>query len=323
VERVGRVFVALKLAEWERRIIYSVLGGSAEVVYMRPGSYEGIEGAVAAIAFRLPDEALARAPSLRFVQVPAAGVDQLDVKALAERGIRVASAKGCNARAVAEHAFALLLALAKRVVEQNDEVKRGAWRGYTEESFLADLEGSTLAVVGYGSIGREVARLAKAFGMRVLAIRKSPRPDELADFVGGLDDLPRVLSEADFVVIALPLTEETRGLIGERELRAMKKGSFLINVGRGAVVDEHALLKALREGWIAGAGLDVWWRYPPEEGWPSPLGVHKLPNVIATPHKAGWTRRAREACLRFSAENVLRFLRGEEPLNLVGPDWGY
>jgi len=320
---VDRVFVALRLAEWERRIIDGILGSSAEVVYMRPGSYEGLESAIAAITFRLPGEALSRASRLRFVQVPAAGVDQLDVKALAERGVTVASAKGCNARAVAEHAFALLLALAKKIVEQDNEVKRGVWRSYTEENFLVDLEGATLAVVGYGSVGREVARLAKAFGMRVLAVRKQPRPDELADFVGGLEDLPRVLSEADFVVVALPLTEETRGLIGERELRAMKKGSFLINVGRGAVVDERALYRALSEGWIAGAGLDVWWRYPPEEGWPSPLGVHKLPNVIATPHKAGWTRRAREACLRFSAENVLRFLRGEEPLNVVRPEEGY
>jgi len=320
---VDRVFVALRLAEWERRIIDGILGSSAEVVYMRPGSYEGLESAIAAITFRLPGEALSRASRLRFVQVPAAGADQLDVKALAERGVTVASAKGCNARAVAEHAFALLLALAKKIVEQDNEVKRGVWRSYTEENFLVDLEGATLAVVGYGSVGREVARLAKAFGMRVLAVRKQPRPDELADFVGGLEDLPRVLSEADFVVVALPLTEETRGLIGERELRAMKKGSFLINVGRGAVVDERALYRALSEGWIAGAGLDVWWRYPPEEGWPSPLGVHKLPNVIATPHKAGWTRRAREACLRFSAENVLRFLRGEEPLNVVRPEEGY
>uniref|UniRef100_A0A7C3WJ41 Hydroxyacid dehydrogenase n=1 Tax=Thermofilum pendens TaxID=2269 RepID=A0A7C3WJ41_THEPE len=320
---MDRVFVALRLAEWERRIIDGILGSSAEVVYMRPGSYEGLESAIAAITFRLPGEALSRASRLRFVQVPAAGVDQLDVKALAERGVTVASAKGCNARAVAEHAFALLLALAKKIVEQDNEVKRGVWRSYTEENFLVDLEGATLAVVGYGSVGREVARLAKAFGMRVLAVRKQPRPDELADFVGGLEDLPRVLSEADFVVVALPLTEETRGLIGERELRAMKKGSFLINVGRGAVVDERALYRALSEGWIAGAGLDVWWRYPPEEGWPSPLGVHKLPNVIATPHKAGWTRRAREACLRFSAENVLRFLRGEEPLNVVRPEEGY
>jgi len=320
---VDRVFVALRLAEWERRIIDSVLGSSAEVVYMQPGSYEGLESAVAAIAFKLPSEALTRAARLRFIQVPAAGADQLDVKALAERGITVASAKGCNARAVAEHAFALLLALAKRIAELDDEVKRGVWRSYTEESFLADLEGSTLAVLGYGRIGREVARLAKAFGMRVLAVKKRPQPDELADFVGGLDSLPWVLSEADFVVITLPLTEETRGLVGERELRAMKRGSILVNVGRGGVVDEHALYKALTEGWIAGAGIDVWWRYPPEEGWPSPLGVHKLPNVIATPHRAGWTRRSREACLRFSAENVLRFLRGEEPLNIVRPDEGY
>lgn len=318
-----QVYVALRLADWEREVIEQVLKGHAELAFMGTRSYEGIEEADAAIALRLPLQALEKAKRLRFVQVPAAGVDWLDVEELAARGVSVASAKGCNARAVAEHALALIFALAKRIPQQDAELKQGLWRQYTDENFLDDIHGSTLAIVGYGSIGRELARMAKALGMRVLGVRRSPGPDSVADLVCGLENLQDVLREADYVVVALPLTEETRGIIGERELRAMKRTAFLINVGRGPVVDEKALKRALTEGWIAGAGIDVWWRYPPEEGWPSVEEVHRLPNVVATHHKAGWTRKARESCLRFAAENVLRFLKGLTPLNLVEPGKGY
>ncbi|MEM0376569.1 MAG: 2-hydroxyacid dehydrogenase [Thermofilum sp.] len=320
---MAKVFVALRLTSWEREILESALLGLAEVAYLRSKSYEGIEDAEAAIALQLPLQALDRARRLRFVQVPAAGVDWLNVKELAARGITVASAKGCNARAVAEHALALILALAKRIALQDSELKRGSWLRYVEENFLQDIEGSTLAIVGYGSIGRELARMAKALGMKVIGVRRNPQPDGVADLVCGVEELHRVLGEADYVVVALPLTEETRGLIGERELRAMKRSAYLINVGRGPVVDEKALRRALEEGWIAGAGIDVWWLYPPEEGWPSREGIHKLPNVVATHHKAGWTRKSREACLRFSAENVARFLSGLKPLNVVEPGQWY
>ena len=319
------VFVSMRLDPREKAIVEDVLTPLSEVAYLGSGDdpYRGVEKAVAIIAFSLPLHVIERAVNLKFVQSPAAGVDRLNVEELTRRGIKVASSKGCNAAAVAEHVFALILALAKKVVEQDSEMKEGVWRGYTKETMLLDLEGSTVGVIGYGNIGREVAKRAKAFGMKVLGVRRRPKPDPYADFMGGPSDMLRVLAESDFVVVCLPLTRETRGAIGERELRAMKKTAFLIHVSRGPVVDEEALYRALTEGWIAGAGIDVWWAYPPEEGAPSPLGIHRLPNVVATPHKAGWTRRAREKCLRFATENVARFLRGEEPLNLVSPLTGY
>lgn len=317
------VYVALDLKEWERRIVEETLSREARIVYKSGKGFAGIEEADVAIAFILPRDAAQAAGRLKFVQVPAAGADNLDLEYLFERGVKVATSKGCNARAVAEHAFALILALAKRVVEQDGEVKRGLWRSFTEENFLADLDGSTVTIVGYGNIGREVARIAKAFNMRVLAVKKNPEKDSLADEVYPVERLAEALSQADFVVLALPLTRETYRLIGEKELKSMKKTAYLVNVGRGAVVDEEALYRALSEGWIAGAGIDVWWRYPPDKDYPSPLGVHRLPNVVATPHKAGWTRKARENCLRFACENVLRFVRGEEPLNLLEPSKAY
>jgi len=314
-----RVFVYLRLSDWEKRIIDDALQGLAEVTYWNGADLSGIEDASVVVAFTLPREAVERAQRLRFVQVPAAGADNLDLDLLFSRSITVATSKGCNAKAVAEHAFALLLSLAKKIVVQDAEVKGGLWRSYTEENFLLDIDGSVLVIVGYGNVGREVARIAKAFGMYVIAVKRSPGRDQFCDECVEPERLRGALSKADFVVLALPLTSETRGLIGEEELRSMKKTAFLINIGRGLVVDEEALFKALTQGWIAGAGLDVWWSYPPSKDYPSGLGVHKLPNVVATPHKAGWTRRSRERCLRFAAENIARYLRGEQPLNVLSP----
>jgi len=320
------VFIALRLSKWEKEIVEEVLGSLAEIDYLKdpPDPYRGIEVAEAVIAFRLPNEAIEKARKLKFVQSPAAGVNGLNLELLTRRGITVASSKGCNARAVAEHAIALVLALAKRIVEEDRELKRGMWKRHAEEYMLLDLEGKTIGIIGYGHIGKEIARIAKALNMRVLAIKKNPLPkDPYADFVGRRKDLLKVLSQADFVILCLPLPAETRGLIGEKKLKAMKKTAYLINVGRGPVVDEEALYKALTQGWIAGAGIDVWWVYPPSEGAPSTKKIHELPNVIATSHKAGWTRKSRERCLRFAAENVARYLRGEKPLNIVNPRIGY
>ena len=285
-----------------------------------------IRDAEVVVSSRLPDEAILAAEKLRFIQAVSAGVDSFNFELLRERGIMLASAKGCNARAVAEHALALLLALAKRVTYLDREVKAGRWVPWTGETYLEDLEGKTVGIIGYGRIGRELARMCKCLGMRVMAVKRRPPEegrDEYADFVGGPGDLERVLSSSDYVVVALPLTPETEGLIGEDELRAMKRSAYLINVGRGPVIREEALYRALKEGWIAGAAIDVWWEYPPSSNAPSRLGVHRLENVVATPHKAGWTRRARLRCLKFAAENVRRYLLGEEPLNVVNYDNPY
>ena len=318
-----KVVLAWVAREWELELFRSRLSGLARVAAAgREGIVEELKDAEVAVG-NPPSEAIAGAERLKFVQAVSAGVDGYDLELLKSRGILLASAKGCNARTVAEHALALMLALAKRVMQMHLTVREGGWVPWSESTFLEDFAGKNVVIVGYGEIGRELARMCKCLGARVVGVKRRPQPDGLADLVVGPEELPRVAGEADFLVVALPLTPQTRGLINERVLRAMKATAYLVNVGRGPVVDEEALYRALTEGWIAGAAVDVWWLYPPAEGAPSRLGIHKLPNVIATPHKAGWTRSARRSCLEFAAENVARYLRGEKPLNLVDYDNPY
>lgn len=313
-----KVVLAWNAKQWEFEVFERKLGGLARVVSASGSRLveEVVDAEV--VVGRLPDEAILAARQLKFVQAPWAGVDGFNLELLKSRGVVLASAKGCNARAVAEHALALMLALAKKVVSMNEQVKNGGWVPWSEETFLEDLEGKVVVILGYGNIGRELARMCKCLGMRVIGVRRrATEPDEYAERIAGLAELEEVVGLADYLVVALPLTRETRSLVGRSVLEAMKPTAYLINVGRGAVVDEEALYEALAKGRIAGAALDVWWSYPPSPDAPSKLGVHKLPNVIATPHKAGWTREARRRCLEFAAENVARYLKGEEPLNVV------
>ena len=319
-----KVVLAWEAKRWELEIFEEKLKGFARVVSASGDRLlEEIVDAEVAVG-RLPDEAVMAARRLKFVQAPWAGVDGFSLELLKSKGVMLASAKGCNARVVAEHALALMLALAKRVVFLNERVKGGGWVPWSEETFLDDLEGKTLVILGYGNIGRELARMCKCLGMHVIGVRRQPaEPDEYAERVAGLAELEEVVGNADFLVVTLPLTPETRGVVSRRVLKAMKPTAYLVNVGRGAVVDEEALYEALMKGWIAGAALDVWWSYPPDPNAPSRLGVHKLPNVIATPHKAGWTRESRRRCMEFAAENVARYLKGEKPLNVVDYDNPY
>jgi phosphoglycerate dehydrogenase-like enzyme len=184
-----------------------------------------------------------------------------------------------------------------------------------------ELAGKTLGILGYGRIGRCVARRAQAFDMAVWAIRRDTTRTEMRGlaFLGGLDALDEVLSRADYLAITLPLTEATRGLLGERELRLMKPSAILVNVARAEIVDEAALYRALRQGAIAGAALDVWYQYPegPSPTFPARHAFHELPNVLMTPHVSGWTEGMLEERAKLIAENICRVARGEPPVNLI------
>jgi len=314
-----KVYLSWNPLEWEQGILREVLGDHAVVSWpsLEPDGYRDAEVAliVGAPSF------LGSMERLRFIQVRSAGVEPGVLELAWARGVPVASSKGCNARAVAEMAFALLLALEKRVTLQDRKLKSGEWVPYAQETLVGDLEGKTMVILGFGGIGREVARIAEAFGIRVIPVASRER-QEGRGRVLGVDRLVEVVREADYLVVTLPLTPRTRRLVGREVLFSMKSTAFLVNVGRGEVVDEEALYEALATGRIAGAGLDVWWRYPPDPSAPSPRGVHRLENVVATAHKGGWTRLSLERCLRFSAENVKRFLLGEEPLNMIRPgEW--
>jgi phosphoglycerate dehydrogenase-like enzyme len=259
------------------------------------------------------NELIAQAPRLRFIQSISAGVNQYDHAALRANGIRLASAQGANERAVAEHAMALVLALARQLPEARDNQARRFWRGMLSDYARREQEigDKTVLIVGLGRIGSRLAGLARAFGMRVIATRRDPaRGGEAADLVVADDRLMELLPQADVVVLTCPLTPATEGLIGAAALAAMKPTAMLVNVARGRVVDEPALIAALSAGRIAAAALDCVW----EEPLPASSPLWGMENVLITPHTAGETRRYEDNVIDLLMENLGRLWRGEPTL---------
>jgi phosphoglycerate dehydrogenase-like enzyme len=259
------------------------------------------------------DGLLATANKLAYIQSIGAGVDQFPREQLAERRIPLASAHGVNARAVCEHAMALILAMVRKLPEARDHQAKKVWRGMIGDLSRREdeLGGKTLLVVGLGRIGSRLGRLAKAFDIRVIGVRKNPAAGgDGADSVHGIGELHDLLPEADFVALTCPLTKETERLIDADALGRMRKTAYLVNVARGRVVDEAALIAALREQRIAGAAIDVTVEEPLPPG--SPLW--EMENVLITPHTAGETRRYEDNLLDILQENLDRLWRGEAPL---------
>ncbi|MEW5935484.1 MAG: D-2-hydroxyacid dehydrogenase, partial [Bacillota bacterium] len=271
----------------------------------------------------LSGAAAARARRLKWVHAPAAGVDRLLSPELVASPVVVTCSRGLHAHSLSEHAFALMLALARRLPEFWED--RGHRRWQRREGRV--LAGGTLLVVGLGAVGTEVARKGLAFGMCVLAVRRSPpgtaghhsgSPAGVEE-VAGPESLLRLLARADWVVLCVPLTTETRGMIGRRELEAMKPTAFLINLARGEVVDEPALVEALKTGRIAGAGLDVFATEP----LPPQSELWDLPNVVITPHMGGSMEDYEGHALQIFLDNLRRFLTGQPLLNVVDKRRGY
>lgn len=253
------------------------------------------------------------APKLRFVQSASAGTDQYDRAVMKAAGIRLASGQGVNANAVSEHAIALMLALLRRIPEARDNQARHFWRGMMGDFSKREDEagGKTAIVVGLGRIGGRIARLCKALGMHVVGVRQNVAGGvEGADEVHSFRDLKALLPRADFLILACPLTEETRNLVDAAALAALKPTAQVINVARGRVVDEPAIIAALREGRIAGAALDV----TAEEPLPGDSPLWDMPNVLITPHTGGETHRYEDNVLDFMMENIARLQRGEAAL---------
>lgn len=298
----------------------------------------------------IPAEMIAAASELKMVQSLHAGVatafpgdDELGFKTadLNRRGIVMGNIHG-NSRAVAEHAMGLVLALAKHLIPANDAVSTGDWLPVTEDYKSYLLADSTLGIIGLGHIGARVAKMAQAFDMRVIGSARHPEAERIAalglDFVGVPGDLDRILSESDFVLLCLPLTQETQALIGERELAAMKPGAYLINVARAHIVDETALYHALSRNQIRGYASDVWWFYScassmsTDEPWfnfgfhygvPSRLGVNRLPNVIGTGDRAAFIRGVAESFVHDGLRNLDAFARTGTALYRVDIHAGY
>lgn len=292
------------------------------VRFDRRGPFDGADGIEIALGAPVGEgvrDFLSHAPRLRWLHTMSAGVERFLVPELIGRaGFTLTNNSGPYDIPIGEFVLATMLAAAKRLPHYQRAQDRAHW---DQEQHLAELRGSTLVVLGMGSIGGEVARLACAFGMRVIGVR---RRLDLPGIAGVAEVVPPerladVAPDADFLAITAPLTPATRGLVSREVIARMKPTAWLVNIARGAIVDEAALLDALRAGRIGGAAIDAWWTepLPPESGWWS------LPNVIATPHVSNSSPRVRERTLALFLENLRRWKAGEPLLNVVDTRAGY
>jgi phosphoglycerate dehydrogenase-like enzyme/ribonuclease HI len=275
-------------------------------------------------------EDLDQAKKLKLFQIPFAGVDQLDLSLYKNRKDIFICNVHANRAAVAEHAFALILALAKNIVTNDRDLRLGRWHGFSSKEPTIQLQGKSLGIIGLGSIGWEIAKIGHLFGMKIFALKREIKEKDLEkkkilEFLGANKDLEKVIKESDFIIITVPLTQKTKGLIGKKELKLMQ-GKYLVNISRGAVIDEEALFKSLEEHYLSGAAIDTWYQYPTNEHkeiLPSQYNFHKLKNVVMSPHTAGYSDRALEENIKSVFDNIVRIYYGEEPENQIAPELEY
>jgi len=281
------------------------------------------------VCTRLSAAVVKEAKNLKLIQKTGAGVDALPFDAIGD-GILVANTSGANPVPLAEGTISLLLALAKRVVQRHKAFPN------IDRNRGIELREKKVGIIGLGSIGIEIAKRLQAFEMKILGIRRRKSEDLKnsmnLDFLGDPDDLDYVLSESDFIIISVPLTPMTRGMIGERELRLMKPTAYVINIARAAIIEEKAFYLALKENRIAGAAIDVWWiphwwdpKWKPEVDKPSRYPIWELPNVIATPHSIGSAEITRFSgkSIKIIAENISNIAKGKSPINQVDKEHQY
>lgn len=266
---------------------------------------------------RIDAALVAKAPRLEAVSTVSVGYDAIDLDALNARGILLSNTPDVLTETTADTAFMLILCAARRVAELTQWLRQGNWKHPVGAAqYGVDVHGKTLGIVGMGRIGSAVAqRAALGFGMRVLYTARSPKPDAEKRLGAQRRELDSLLREADFVCVLAPLTAQTRHLIGAAELASMKPTAFLINAARGAIIDEPALIDALRQGRIAGAGLDVF----EQEPLPADSPLLTMPNVLALPHIGSATRETRHAMELCAANNLIDALGGRRPKYLVNP----
>jgi phosphoglycerate dehydrogenase-like enzyme len=263
---------------------------------------------------------------LKLVQVPGAGLDRIERSAIPS-GIWLANVYG-HENGIAEYVIGAIVALTRDFLRLDAALRQGDWQsqwsiGTAPPPVWSELSGKTIGILGYGKIGQAVARRARAFDMHVCAVRRDVQrsvEDDVA-FLGGPDATDEVIQRSDYLMISMPATRDTIRLLDRRRLGLMKPTAFLINVARAEIIDEDALYEALARRSIAGAALDVWYRYPSVIGpaLPATRPFHDLSNVLMTPHVSGWTDGMLEARSKLIAENIRRVAQGETPLNLVDP----
>jgi phosphoglycerate dehydrogenase-like enzyme len=274
-------------------------------------------------AWSLPERLLPGAGRLRWWHIPSAGVDGMLYPALVESGIRVTCSRGISSAALADHAFGLILAFSRGIGAAIREPARENWpreRFLAGDPMPAELDGQVLGILGFGSIGEELARRGRAFGMRIHALKRNrTREEPQVDRMFGPAEMREFLGSVDFLVVTLPLTPATAGLMDDAAFARMKPGAFLINIARGGLVREDALIRALESGRLAGAGLDVF----AEEPLPEPSPLHGHPRVIRTPHIGGLHPHYLDRATALFIVNLGRYLAGEPLLHEVDKREGY
>ena len=306
---------ALEMLKKEGKVVWADCKSENDLVQKVHGTKPKV---IISEYFKITSQVMDASPNLKGIVVWGVGYDHIDLEAASERGIYVANTRGSNAESVAEHVFGLILCLSRKIHRLDDFVRAGKWTtreesGIPPELVAQDLYGKTIGIIGLGAIGSRVARIAQGFNMRVLAYDPYISPETAKERGAELVSLEKLLKESDFVTLHVTLTKETRGMISTKELNLMKPTAYLINASRGPVVDEDALIKALEEKKIAGAGLDVFTEEPISLDNP----LLKFDNVMVTPHCAGNSKEALEATALMVSEEVIRILNDQVPENLV------
>ena len=316
------IVVTYTASQEQQVFLLELLGDSASLTFLSElaptQGEQALEEATMLLSWNFPREIQPQDyPRLRrvlFIQLLSAGADHMPFADLPPR-IIVASNPGAYAAPMAEYVLAMTLALAKHLLVQQQKLKEGEFDQFIPNRMLS---GMTAGILGYGGIGRATARLMRAFGMRIYALNTSGTSPEPADFLGTLRDLERMLRESDVVVICLPLTQTTRGLIGERELAWMKPDAILVNVARGALLDEEALYNHVKSHPNLLLGIDAWWTEPFLAGqFRMEYPFLALPNVLGSPHNSGVVPGILMDATRQAAENVKRFLKGEQVVGIA------
>lgn len=315
------------------RLIQDILGDAAEVKFSHAAMESILENGrdVDIIASnRVPTDLLESASRLKMIQTFAAGVENIDFSAIQKKDDLIVCNSHINAAEVAEYAITLLFAVAKNIIPNDRELRKGDWKyAFGGPNPNVEIRNKTCLIVGLGSIGSEIAKRLKGFDVAIHAATRSgmSKHADLAEKLVKIDEVKHLVKEADFIILSLPLTPDSKGLVNKEFISLMKSNSILVNISRGPIVEEEAIFSALRDNKIRGAGLDVWWRYPKK--WrgtgnpPSDIPFQDLDNLVASPHRAGYSENTEREYFQFAGENILRFIHGKTPLNIIDPNRGY
>lgn len=330
-----KVLFGLKVPPELQKIYREKLSGKNELIFPTEVSeeilleYASISEVF--VAYKLSKAFMEKATKLKHIQVPWTGSETLDFELLAHYPQVTVSNSHSNSLAIAEHAISLLLSAAKRITYRDSHMRKGDWNPRYNDENSYWITGKTLGVIGLGAIGRKVAKILRnGFNMRIYAIKREPnriKDEKQYEFLGGPEDLSKVLKESDFILISLPLTRETKGLIGKAEIQLIKETAVIVNISRGSIIDEQALYEHLKENKSVIAALDVWYNYPKDRK--NPINVfqnypfEELENVVMSPHSAFKVLEREKAFTKDIIRNISLISEGKSPVNQLNLDLGY